>query len=95
MWRIWEKDQAPRCDYIIQSWDTAFEKNNRADYSACTTWGVFYKTNDEGIDYANLILLDAFKERMEFPELKKMAYEMYREWSPDTLIVEKRRRERP
>jgi predicted phage terminase large subunit-like protein len=90
MWRIWEKDQAPRCDYIIQSWDTAFEKNNRADYSACTTWGVFYKTNDEGIDYANLILLDAFKERMEFPELKKMAYEMYREWSPDTLIVEKK-----
>jgi predicted phage terminase large subunit-like protein len=90
MWRIWEKDQAPRCDYIIQSWDTAFEKNNRADYSACTTWGVFYKTNDEGIDYANLILLDAFKERMEFPELKKMAFEMYREWSPDTLIVEKK-----
>ena len=90
MWRIWEGDQAPRCDYIIQSWDTAFEKNNRADYSACTTWGVFYKTNDEGLDYANLILLDAFKERMEFPELKKMAYEMYREWSPDTLIVEKK-----
>ena len=90
MWRIWPDERPPSCDYIIQSWDTAFEKNNRADYSACTTWGVFYKTNDEGIDYANLILLDAFKDRMEFPELKKMAYEMYKEWSPDTLIVEKK-----
>ena len=90
MWRIWEDERPPRCEYIIQSWDTAFEKNNRADYSACTTWGIFYKTNDEGIDYANIILLDAFKERMEFPELKQMAYQMYKEWSPDTLIVEKK-----
>lgn len=38
-WRIWEPEKMPQCDYIIQSWDTAFEKNNRADYSACTTWG--------------------------------------------------------
>ena len=90
MWRIWEGEEPPRCEYIIQSWDTAFEKNNRADYSACTTWGVFYKTNDEGFDYANLVLLDAFKDRMEFPELKKTAYEMYRQWQPDTLIVEKK-----
>ncbi len=27
---------------------------------------------------------------MEFPELKKMALELYQEWEPDTLIVEKR-----
>jgi predicted phage terminase large subunit-like protein len=27
---------------------------------------------------------------MEFPELKKKALEMYQEWNPDTLIVEKR-----
>jgi predicted phage terminase large subunit-like protein len=90
MWKIWEEEEPPRCEYIIQSWDTAFEKNNRADYSACTTWGVFYKTNEEGFDYANLVLLDAFKDRMEFPELKKTAYEMYRQWQPDTLIVEKK-----
>ena len=90
MWKIWEEETPPRCEYIIQSWDTAFEKNNRADYSACTTWGVFYKTNEEGFDYANLVLLDAFKDRMEFPELKKTAYEMYRQWQPDTLIVEKK-----
>jgi hypothetical protein len=90
MWKIWEDEEPPFCDYIIQSWDTAFEKNNRADYSACTTWGVFYKVNADGRDVANIILLDAFKERMEFPELKQKAKEMYMEWEPDTLIIEKK-----
>ena len=89
-WSIWEKDTPPQCEYIIQSWDTAFEKNNRADYSACTTWGVFQHPNKQGDMRPNIILLDAFKQRMEFPELKKMALELWKEWEPDTLIVEKR-----
>lgn len=38
----------------------------------------------------NVILLDAFKQRMEFPELKKVVLETYNEWEPDALIVEKR-----
>jgi predicted phage terminase large subunit-like protein len=75
---------------IIQSWDTAFEKNNRADYSACTTWGVFYHPDDTGQDQANLILLNAFRDRLEFPELKKRVLEQYKEWSPDGLIIEKK-----
>jgi len=90
MWKIWEHDYAPDCEYIIQSWDTAFEKNSRADYSACTTWGVFYRDNEEGKNVANIILLDAFKQRMEFPELKKKAHELYKEWNPDSLIIEKK-----
>jgi len=90
MWQIWEKDRPPKCDYLIQSWDTAFEKNNRADYSACTTWGIFYLEGEDGYDIANIIVLDAFKERMEFPELKKTAYEMWKDWNPDTCIVEKK-----
>ena len=89
-WRIWEQDSMPQCDYIIQSWDTAFEKNNRADYSACTTWGIFDHPNEKGEYKTNIILLDAFKQRMEFPELKKMALELYKQWEPDTLIIEKR-----
>jgi predicted phage terminase large subunit-like protein len=89
-WRIWQSDTAPQCDYIIQSWDTAFEKSNRADYSACTTWGVFEYPDDKGTLKTNIICLDAFKQRMEFPELKQKAFEMYKEWEPDTLIVEKK-----
>ena len=90
MWKIWEKEVPPPCEYIIQSWDTAFEKHSRADYSACTTWGVFYHPNTNGVDVANIILLDAFKERMEFPDLKKKAHELYKEWEPDSLIIEKK-----
>jgi len=90
MWKVWEKEDPPPCEFIIQSWDTAFEKNNRADYSACTTWGVFYKTDKDGFDAAHIILLDAFKDRLEFPELKQKAHELYKEWNPDALIVEKK-----
>ena len=49
-------------------------KNQRADFSACTTWGVFYKEDDDGMIAPNLILLDAYKERLEFPELKENGY---------------------
>ena len=89
-WMIWEEKRPPSVEYIIQSWDTAFEKNNRADYSACTTWGIFQHPDKHGNLKANIILLDAFKERMEFPDLKAKAFELYQEYQPDTLIVEKR-----
>jgi predicted phage terminase large subunit-like protein len=88
MWRIWEHDDPPRCEYIIQSWDTAFETKNTSDYSACTTWGIFY--NEEENDSPQLILLDAFKDRMAFPELKVVALKQYKEWEPDAFIVEKK-----
>jgi predicted phage terminase large subunit-like protein len=90
MWRIWTEETPPSCDYLIQSWDTAFEKNNRADYSACTTWGVFQHPDTQGNLKPNIIVLDSFKQRMEFPELKQKALEMWKEWNPDTLIIEKK-----
>ena len=87
-WRIWPSDNPPRCEYIIQSWDTAFEVKNNSDYSACTTWGIFY--NEEENNSPQLILLDAFKDRMAFPELKQIALRHYKEWEPDAFIVEKK-----
>jgi predicted phage terminase large subunit-like protein len=87
-WRIWPEDDPPFCEFLIQSWDTAFLKTERSDYSACTTWGVFYKPDATGISRANIILLNAFKSRMEFPELKQRAMQEYKEWNPDTLVVE-------
>jgi len=85
-WQVWENDRPPPCEFIIQSWDTAFTKNERSDYSACTTWGVFHLNEDP--KNVNIVLLDAFKKRMEFPELKQMAFEMYKEWSPDAFVIE-------
>ena len=87
-WKWWEKDNPPKCDYILQSWDTAFEKTQRADYSAGTTWGIF---NCEEDNFApNIILLNTYKKRVEFPELKRDVLREYNEYEPDSLIVEKK-----
>jgi predicted phage terminase large subunit-like protein len=84
-WKIWDKNYIPPLQHIIQSYDTAFLKKETADYSAITTWGVFYPNADSP---ANLLLLDAVKERLEFPELRKKAYEQFKYWNPETVIVE-------
>jgi len=84
-WKVWEEDHIPPLQHVIQSYDTAFLKKETADYSAITTWGVFYPDQDSP---ANLILLDAVKERLEFPELKRKALEQYNYWNPESVIIE-------
>ena len=84
-WRVWDKPYIPPLDHVIQSYDTAFLKKETADYSAITTWGVFRLNEDSE---PNLILLDAIKERLEFPELKRKALEQYTYWNPETVIIE-------
>ena len=86
-WNVWDHDDPPVVDYIIQSYDTAFTKTQRSDYSAITTWGVFYP--DEG-DEAAIILLDAEKGRWEFPELKDAAMRLYQEFDPDMVLIEQK-----
>jgi len=87
-WKWWEKDNPPQCDYILQSWDTAFEKTQRADYSAGTTWGIFACEEDNFAP--NIILLNTYKKRVEFPELKRDVMREYTDYEPDSLIVEKK-----
>ena len=84
-WKVWDKPYIPPLQHVIQSYDTAYLKKETADFTAITTWGVFYPTEDSP---ANLILLDSFKERVEFPELRKEAFRQYRYWNPETVIVE-------
>ncbi len=86
-WQVWEGDNPPPCEHIIMSLDAAQEKSNRSDFNALTTWGVFF--NEETKNY-NIILLNSIKQRLEFPELKAMVLEEYKEWNPDTFIVEKK-----
>jgi len=84
-WQLWEREDTPRLDYIIQSYDTAYSKKETADYSAITTWGVFEpKENGE----QHLILLDAKKGRWNFPELKEIAVEQNEYWEPDMMLIE-------
>jgi len=89
-WQRWPHDKPPAIDFVLQTMDTAFEKTQRADYSAITTWGVFQIDDDTGVSQANIILLDAVRERCEFPRLKQLAKEKYVEYAADKLIIEKR-----
>ena len=84
-WRKWKSDTIPPLYHVIQSYDTAFMKKETADFSAITTWGVFYPSEDSG---ANLILLDAIKGRYEFPELRRKALEQYKYWQPESVLIE-------
>jgi predicted phage terminase large subunit-like protein len=84
-WEVWDKDYVPAYSYVIQSYDTAFSKKETADYSAITTWGVFTPKTD-GPDC--IILLDAKRFRVDFPELKKIAMDEYKYWEPDCVLVE-------
>jgi predicted phage terminase large subunit-like protein len=86
-WEIWDKDDPPDCEFVIMSLDAAQEANNRADYNALTTWGVFFNENTNNY---NIILLNSIKKRLEFPELKKLVFEEYKDWEPDAFIVEKK-----
>ena len=84
-WKVWKHDWIPQLHYVIQSYDTAFLKKETADYSAITTWGLFYPNQDSPL---HLILLDAVKERFEFPELRRKALEQYKYWDPEMVIIE-------
>ena len=84
-WRMWKHDWVPHLHHVIQSYDTAFLKKETADYSAITTWGLFYPGPDDPL---NIILLDAIKDRFEFPELRRKALEQYKYWQPESVIVE-------
>lgn len=81
--------EAPACQYVLQSWDTAMTKNTRSDYSACVTFGVFdCEDRTTGKVVPNLILLDAWKGRLGFPELKAWVKEMHSRHAPDMLLIE-------
>jgi predicted phage terminase large subunit-like protein len=49
---------------------------------------VFEEPDDTGKLQSNIILLNSFKKRMEFPELKEAAFDEYKYWNPDSIIVE-------
>ena len=80
----WDKPDPPDCDFIVQAYDTAMTTKERSDYSVCMTVGVF--KDDKDVD--NIIVLNCVREKVEFPELKKIAREQAKEWEPDSIIVE-------
>lgn len=90
----------PRFSEIIQVWDTAFEEEEEDDYSARTTWGLFdhqelywdteLKRPVAGQRRVCAMLLDAFQERLAYPDLRAAAIESNKEFAPDWILVEKK-----
>lgn len=87
-WRPWKKDRKlPNFDYILQSYDTAFEPEEANDYSVCTTWGFFRRDSDAKMC---AMVLGRYRDKPDFPTLREKAYELYKEWPVDRVIIEKK-----
>ena len=84
-WKTWEGDELPPLEYVMQSYDTAYSKKSNADFSAITTWGVFYP--EEG-GPPNIILVDAKRGRWDFPDLRRKALEEFKYWDPECILIE-------
>ena len=80
-WKFYQDSElfSQRIIGIYQSWDTAFKKNEENDFSVCQTWM---------ITKSGYYLRDMLKEKLEFPELKKYAIELFEKYTPDTVLIE-------
>jgi predicted phage terminase large subunit-like protein len=75
-------EPGPRSSYqlIVQSWDTGMSSDPRSNFSVCTTWGF-----RENVWH----LLDVFRERLDYPDLKRKALRMGEDWCADRVLIEK------
>lgn len=74
-------EQAPESGRLFMVADTAHSKTKYADYSVITVWRVL-----NGRYY----LLDLWRKKVEYPQLKEKMKEMYSRWRPYTLYVERK-----
>ena len=51
----------------------------RSDFSVCTTWGFRDRSWH---------LLDVFRDRLDFPDLKRKAFKLCNDWEADCVLVE-------
>ena len=90
----WNESEPPTCDFIIQTYDTAFSTRTTADFSVIQTWGIFHLYDQDEGGYenfaSNLILLGNIKGRFEYPELRRLTQKLYNKHKPDVCMVEKK-----
>jgi predicted phage terminase large subunit-like protein len=77
--RYRESELPERFDRIVQSWDTANKATELSDFSVCTTWGLKGK---------NLFLLAVFRQRLEYPALKRAVREQQRLFEATEVVIE-------
>ncbi|HXQ11570.1 MAG TPA: phage terminase large subunit [Caulobacteraceae bacterium] len=74
-------DNRPAFDKIVQSWDTAGKVDELRDYSVCTTWGLKGK---------HRYLINVYRERLEYPDLKRAVRWQALLHEATTIVIEDR-----
>lgn len=72
-------EKPERFDIIVQAWDTANKDTELANYSVCTTWG---------LTSSKVYLLDVFRDKLEFPDLKKSVKRLAHQHKARVVLVE-------
>jgi predicted phage terminase large subunit-like protein len=104
-WRKWPSSKAPKCEFVLSIYDTAFEEGEDDDYTARTSWGIFWseealpekggaaptRPGARGVKGRySAILLERLKKRLNFPDLRREAQDHYDLYQPDVVMVEKK-----
>jgi predicted phage terminase large subunit-like protein len=66
-------------DNIVQSWDMAIKSGDNNSYTVCTTWG-----RHSG----NFYLLNVYRDKIEYPEMKRKILELSEKWKPSHILME-------
>jgi phage terminase large subunit-like protein len=77
-WFNWWKGPLPRCHFILQSWDTALSSGEESSFSAASTWGIF---DDPDTNVPQIILLNLWRGKLEYPDLRRMARRLARNYN--------------
>jgi len=72
-------DKPERFDQIIQSWDTANKDTELSNFSVCTTWGLKGR---------KLFLLNVYRRKLDFPNLKKAVRELAKLHQARVVLIE-------
>jgi predicted phage terminase large subunit-like protein len=72
-------EQPARFSRVVQSWDTANKATELSDFSVCTVWGVLYK---------QYYLLDVFRKRVNYPDLKRAVIELAKQHRAMNIVIE-------
>jgi len=76
----YETQQLPaRFELVVQSWDTANKASELADFSACTTWGLYQQ---------KIYPLHVLRQRLDYPNLKRAVWQQYALCHPDSVLIE-------
>ena len=82
---VWKREhiryyrQMPIVNFVLQSWDTGYKKTEEAAYTVCQTWG---------LGPFGMILMDQWREKVEFPELERQVLTQYNKYRPQAILIE-------